>query len=59
MLIFVCMFTSVFNITHAQSKPSVPEFTVKLVDNSYDVPPTQTTDPYTGTKTIPGYHVKK
>jgi hypothetical protein len=53
------MFTSVFNITHAQSKPSVPEFTVKLVDNSYDVPPTQTTDPYTGTKTIPGYHVKK
>jgi hypothetical protein len=31
-------------------KPSVPQFTVKLVDNSYDVPPSTTTvtDPYTG-----------
>jgi hypothetical protein len=30
--------------------PSVPQFTVKYVDNSYDVPPvtTTTTDPYTG-----------
>ena len=42
----------------AQSKPSVPEFTVKLVDNSYDVPPTQTIDPYKGTITQPGYHVE-
>ena len=40
-------------------KPSVPEFTVKYVDNSYDVPPTYETDQYTG-KTIvthDGYHV--
>ena len=43
----------------AQSKPSVPEFTVKLVDNSYNVPPTQTIDPYKGTTTQPGYHVDK
>ena len=50
---------------NAQSipKPSVPTFTVKYVDNSYDVPPvtTTTTDPYTGenqTVTIQdGYHV--
>jgi hypothetical protein len=44
-------------------KPSVPEFTVKLVDNSYDVPAKTTTeiDQYTGKEvvtTIPGYHVK-
>ncbi len=43
--------------------PSVPEFTVKFVDNSYDVPPTTTssTDPYTNKTTIttvPGYHVE-
>jgi len=43
-------------------KPSVPEFTLKLADHSYDLPPTTstTTDPYNGktiTTTIPGYHV--
>ena len=49
----------------AQSKfkPSVPEFTLKFVDKSSDVPPTTktTTDPYTNKTTttiIPGYHVK-
>ena len=44
-------------------KPSVPEFTLKYVDNSYDVAPktTSSTDPYTGkvtSTTIPGYHVQ-
>jgi hypothetical protein len=53
-------------------KPSVPEFTLKLVDNSYDVPPipptspTYTKDPYSGKQIIlspgssgvPGYHVE-
>ena len=44
-------------------KPSVPEFTVKLVDNSYGVPPTTTTkiDQYTGKEivvTTPGRHVE-
>jgi hypothetical protein len=29
-------------------KPSVPEFTLKFVDYSYDVPPTYGIDPYTG-----------
>jgi hypothetical protein len=43
--------------------PSVPEFNLKYVDHSYDVPPTTTshTDPYTGkvtTETHPGYHVE-
>jgi hypothetical protein len=45
-------------------KPSVPEFTLNYVDNSYDVPPTttSTTDPYTGktiTTTTHGYRVEK
>jgi len=39
-------------------KPSVPEFTLKLVDNSYEVPTTYSTDPYTGqTITHPATHV--
>lgn len=52
MILCISMATSVF-ATSAQSvsKPSVPEFTVKYVDYSYDVPPTYGTDEYNG-KTI-------
>lgn len=40
-------------------KPSIPEFTVKLIDSSYDVPTTTTTDPYTGQQvTHPSSHVE-
>jgi hypothetical protein len=40
-------------------KPSVPEFTVELLDSSYDVPPSSSIDPYTGQiVTQPGYHVE-
>jgi hypothetical protein len=41
-------------------KPSIPEFTLKFVDNSYDVPPTYGIDPYTGKNvtTQAGYHVE-
>jgi hypothetical protein len=40
------------------TKPSVPEFTVKFVDSSYDVPTTYSIDPYTGANvTHPSYHV--
>jgi len=42
----------------AVAKPSVPQFNVKFIDNSYYVPPIQTSDPYTGTTiTKPGYLV--
>jgi len=49
-------------IVQATPKPSIPQFTIKLVDNSYDVPPSTTTtvDSYTGketTTTKPGYRV--
>jgi hypothetical protein len=46
-----------FDSVHAQ--PSIPEFTVKYVDLSYDVPPTYGTDQYTGQPIIiqDGYHV--
>ncbi|MDI9577867.1 MAG: hypothetical protein QM398_07025 [Thermoproteota archaeon] len=65
-MITVLIFTSIAGIGTAQSsipKPSVPEFTVKLVSYPYDVPPTTTTtvDPYTGKETVttqPGYHVE-
>jgi hypothetical protein len=48
----------------AASTPSVPQFSVKLVDSSYDVPPSSTTtvDQYTGkeiTTTKPGYHIEQ
>jgi hypothetical protein len=47
----------------ASLKPAVTEFSLKLVDNSYDVPPSpaSSTDLYTGevtTTTVPGYHVE-
>jgi hypothetical protein len=41
------------------SKPSIPEFTVKYVDSSYDVPATTSINQYTGkTVTNQGYHVE-
>jgi len=41
-------------------KPSIPEFTLKYVDYSYDVPPTYGIDPYTGENvtTQYGYRVE-
>ena len=41
-------------------KPSVPEFTLKYVDKSYNVPPTYGIDPYTGKNvmTQAGYYIK-
>lgn len=49
----------VTQIVSATSKPSVPQFTVKQVDCSYDVPTTYSTNQYTGeTITNPGYHVQ-
>ena len=42
------------------SKPSVPEFSLKLAAHPYDVPPTYEIEPYTGEKVLPeeGYHVE-
>jgi hypothetical protein len=48
---------------HSTPKPSVPEFTAKMADHSYDVPLTTVnyTNPYTGqqeTKANGGFHVE-
>jgi len=41
------------------TKPSIPEFSVKFVDRSYDVPTTSSIDPYTGQSVIQsGYHIE-
>jgi hypothetical protein len=41
------------------TKPSIPEFTVKFVDRSYDVPSSSSIDPYTGQNVSHlGYHVE-
>ncbi|MGA2385673.1 MAG: hypothetical protein ABSG33_03985 [Candidatus Bathyarchaeia archaeon] len=45
---------------NAQTTPtvSVPEFTVKFIDNSYNIPANTTIDPFTGkTVTIPAQHI--
>jgi hypothetical protein len=52
-----------FGTVQAESsipKPSVPEFTVRYVDNSYYVPPRYDIDPYTGKNVIveAGYYVQ-
>jgi hypothetical protein len=39
-------------VSASVSKPSVPQFTVKLVDSSYWIPPSTSVDPYTG-QTVP------
>jgi hypothetical protein len=63
LLTLSCLVMVNFAFTQSITKPSVPEFTLKYVDYSFDVPPetTSTTDPYTNDKittTIPGYHVE-
>jgi hypothetical protein len=64
--LLLIVFLAVSNLINIESasaqtmhKPSVPEFTLKLIDNSYDVAPTTKVNPYTGkTETSRGYHVK-
>jgi hypothetical protein len=47
-------------VAKTQATPSVPEFTLKYIDHSYDVPPTYAVDPFTGNKytTQEGYRVE-
>jgi len=63
-LLLASLFTLPLPSVTAQAgyQPSVPQFTVKLIDNSYDVPPSSypVIDQYTGqetTKTFPGSYV--
>jgi hypothetical protein len=67
LLVIILAVSSLIMIESASAqsipKPSVPEFTLKYVDSSFDVPPKTTfsTDPYTGkvtSTTIPGYNVQ-
>lgn len=59
MLFTLLIFSSLVIVGHvfAQSipKPSVPEFTLKLVAHPYDVPSTYEIDSYTGEKIITSY----
>jgi hypothetical protein len=69
LLLVILLLTSLLMLTitpvnvQAVSKPSVPQFTVKFVDYSYNIPSTTTTttDPFTGEKntiTQPGRYMK-
>jgi hypothetical protein len=58
LLVVVLAVSSLMTVEAQITKPYVPEFSLKLVDASYDVPTTQTIDPYTGQNLIhDGYHV--
>jgi hypothetical protein len=62
MLLLAASAMLIVELASAQSmpKPSVPEFTIKLVDDSYDEPAKTITDPYYGnTTTIPSSHVER
>ncbi len=54
-----CLIT-VIPICLSASKPSVPEFTLKYIDRSYDTKPAYSIDPYTGQSVItdPSHHIK-
>lgn len=41
----------------AASRLTMPEFSVKFIDDSFYVPPTATMDPYDGETVAPGYQV--
>jgi len=61
LLIFILAASSLIVVGSVSgvTKPSVPEFTMKYVDLSYDVPPTYGIDQYTGESvTNAGYHVE-
>ena len=63
LMLFALLALSSLVMAGSVSAQSVPEFTLKYVDYSYDVPSTttSTTDPYTNettTTTVPGYHVE-
>ena len=56
LILILILTTSSLIVIHLAyaSTSSVPEFTVQIVANTYDVPPTTTTttDPYTGKETV-------
>ncbi len=49
------------DLAWAQNNTPIPEFTLRIADDSYNVAPTFTIDPYTGQNltTQAGYHVEK
>jgi hypothetical protein len=60
--IIILVASSLIMVESVYAEQSLPEFTLRYVDKSYDVAPTtiSSTDPYTGnitTTTIPGRHV--
>jgi len=53
LLILTLLTPFIVNVSFAQNtKPKTPEFTLKLVEHPYDVPPVTTKNPYTGETTI-------
>ncbi|MCW4017836.1 MAG: hypothetical protein NWF00_04030 [Candidatus Bathyarchaeota archaeon] len=59
-VMFIALLTSTVVYANSFPQPSVPEFTLMFVDNSYDVPTTFSIDPYTGQNiTHQGYHVSR
>lgn len=64
LLVTILVISSLMMVEYVSAQtipiPSVPEFTLKVVEHPYDIAPTTTIDPYTGKTTITnyGYHVE-
>ncbi len=61
LLFFIIIFaSSIIPVSSEGTELSTPEFTLRYVDHSYDVPPTNRVDPYTGKNvtTQAGYHIQ-
>ncbi len=60
LITLLIVLAAIATTTQATPKPSVPQFTLKIVIHSYDVAPECTTNPYTGETTITqeGCHVE-
>jgi hypothetical protein len=60
-LILIILSLMIVTSSFAQTaKPSIPDFTLKYIDRSYDTQPIYSIDPYTGKSVItdPSYHVE-
>lgn len=59
-LIAMLLSATISTCSASVTKPSIPQFSLKRVDQSYDVPTTYSINPLTGENiTHEGYHVKK
>jgi hypothetical protein len=60
-VVFALLGAALVDVPRVEAAPLVPQFTLQIVDRSYDVAPTFTIDPFTGSNMTSngGFHVEK